>query len=84
MVSFSPDKHIDILMVVSYPRNRGWRGAVRFGFRFLLTSLLPINLLECFWWAEVAELVDALRSGRSEVYPCGGSNPPFGTTLLFG
>ena len=29
--------------------------------------------------AEVAELADALRSGRSEHYARGGSNPPFGT-----
>ncbi len=29
--------------------------------------------------AEVAELADALRSGRSGVYPHGGSTPPFGT-----
>ena len=28
--------------------------------------------------AEVVELVDALRSGRSGLYARGGSNPPFG------
>ena len=31
--------------------------------------------------ARVAELVDALRSGRSKVYPCGSSSLPPGTTF---
>ena len=31
------------------------------------------------WQAEVAELADALRSGRSEHYAREGSNPSFGT-----
>ncbi len=30
--------------------------------------------------AGVAELADALRSGRCGVFPRGGSNPPSGTT----
>ncbi len=30
--------------------------------------------------AEVAELADALRSGRSELWAHEGSNPSFGTT----
>jgi hypothetical protein len=33
--------------------------------------------------AEVAELADALRSGRSELYAHAGSTPAFGTSSPF-
>ena len=47
--------------------------------------LLTCKMIECYHIrakpciAEVVELADALRSGRSELYARGGSNPPFGT-----
>ena len=44
---------------------------------FWLTK--PIYLIESFAIAEVAELADALRSGRSEQYAHVGSSPSFGT-----
>ena len=48
--------------------------------RLMLTKrLILIELQHCS--AEVAELADALRSGRSEHYAHVGSNPTFGITL---
>jgi hypothetical protein len=44
---------------------------------FWLTK--TVYLIESFAIAEVAELADALRSGRSGQYAHEGSNPSFGT-----